>query len=46
VIAGDELELDAEHVAHERGIGVGVGPGAFAADREAELQRILPGLDR
>ena len=46
MIAGDELQLDAEHVAHERRIGVGVGAGAFAADREAQLQRVLPGLDR
>ena len=45
-IAGDELHLGAEHVAHDQREGVGIGADRAAAEAELAREHVVPGLDR
>ena len=45
-IAGDELDLGAEHVAQDQRERVGIGADRAAAEAELALEHVVPGLDR
>ena len=45
-IAGDELDLGAEHVAQDQREGVRIGADRAAAEAELALEHVVPGLDR
>ena len=45
-IAGDELDLGAEHVAQDQREGVRIGADRAAAEAELALEHVVPGFDR